>query len=120
MIGRGIFKVQLEQQEIGFQFGTLASAYTEEKTGISIFELFDAINTKGKYSTKYMLSYFWGGAMAYREINGIDGELKLSDVSQWIDEMGITKTFQIYIDSVKMPVIKNGMAPKKGPKGVEV
>lgn len=120
MIGRGIFKVQLEDKEVGFQFGTLASAYTEEKSGISIFELFDSINTKGKYSTKNVLHYFWGAAMAYREINGIPGELTTAEVSQWIDEMGLTKTFKIYIDSVKMPIIKNGKAPKMGQKGVEV
>jgi len=120
MIGSGIFKVQLENREVRFQFGTLAGVYTEEKSGISIFELFNLINGKSAGSTRHMLNYFWGAAMAYNEINGIDEKITPADVSQWIDEMGITKTFQIYIDSVKMPVIKNGKAPKVGPKGVEV
>jgi hypothetical protein len=120
MIGSGTFKVDLEGRQVGFQFGTLAGAYTEEKSGISIFEIFNTINGKGKNSTRHLLNYFWGAAMAYREINGIEGEVTTAEVSQWMDEMGITKTFQIYIDSVKMPVIKNGKAPKAGPKGVEV
>ena len=120
MIGRGVFKVTLQEDEAAFHFGTLAGCYTEEKAGISIFEIFDAINNKQKYSTKYLLYYFWGAAMAYREINEIEGKITLGKVSQWIDEMGITQTFQIYIDSVKMPAIKNGLAPKMGPKGVEV
>lgn len=112
MIGQGIFKVDIEGKEVCFQFGTLAGMYTEEKAGISIFELFTHIK-ENKNSLRVILYYFWGAAVAYNEIHKIEGMPTVAEVSEWIDFMGVNKTFEIYKESVKAPTSKNGKAPKK-------
>lgn len=113
MIGSGIFKVDVEEKEVGFHFGTLAGCYTEEKAGVSIFEIFDHIK-QGKHSTRYLLYYFWGAAMAYNEINNIEEKPTPAEVSKWIDGMGLKKTMEIYVKSVQSPASKNGKAPVTG------
>lgn len=109
MIGRGgIFKEKVGDKEVCFHFGTLSSVHTEEKMGQSIGEIFKNIG-----SAKNLLYYFWGGATAYNEINGIEEELTVAQVSVWMDAIGVTRLYEIYKDSIQSPVSKNGKAPKE-------
>jgi hypothetical protein len=113
MIGKGVFTAVIEGKEVGFHFGTLAGCYTEEKSGVSIFHIFDAINA-GKHSSRHLLNYFWGAAMAYNELNGIEEKPTPAEVSLWIDSMGLSRVMEIYVESVRGPKSKNGKAPATG------
>ena|SRR5688572_1793076 len=108
MIGKGVFKADVGGKEVFFHFGTLSSVYTEEKSGLPIGEVFKNIG-----SIKNILYYFWGAAVAYNEINNIKEEITVAQVSEWIDAMGIEKTYDIYVKSIQSPASKNGKAPKE-------
>lgn len=110
MIGTGVFKEKIGDKEVCFHFGTLAGVYTEEETGISIFEIAQEMQKK-KTASKLLLAYFYGAAKAYNEIHGIEEPVTKAQVSVWLDELGITRVFSIYTASFQQP--KNGKAPKE-------
>lgn len=110
MIGSGVYEVEVKGEKIGFQFGMLASMYTEEKSGMSITDVFKEIAT-GRL--KPIILYFLGGLMAYNELHGIEKEVKVADVATLIEEIGIPKALEIYSLSIGSPLIKNGQAPKE-------
>jgi hypothetical protein len=111
MIGSGVFKVTIDEEEVGFHFGMLASAYTEQKAGMPIFKVFQHIATG--HGSMQILQYFYGGAMAYKEFNETDTNVTIASVSYWIERMGLEKTMEIYSASVQSPISKNGKAPKE-------
>lgn len=111
MIGSGVYEVEVKGKTVGFQFGMLASMYTEEKSGMSITEVFKDIAKGGRI--KPIILYFLGGLMAYNELHGIEKEVKVADVATLIEEIGIPKALEIYSASIGSPLIKNGQAPKE-------
>lgn len=110
MIGKGVFKVDLGngKGEACFHFGTLAAVYAEEKLGVPVSTIFKEIAT-----ARTLLYYFWSGAVAYNEINGIKEDITIAKVSEWMDELGLEKLFEIYSASIKGPESKNGVAPRE-------
>lgn len=110
MIGSGVYEVEVKGEKIGFQFGMLASMYTEEKSGMSITDVFKEIKTA---KIKPLIMYFLGGLLAYNELRGIEKEVRISDMATLIEEMGIPKALEIYSLSIGSPLIKNGQAPKE-------
>lgn len=110
MIGSGVYEIEVKGEKVGFQFGMLASMYTEEKSGQSITDVFKEIT---KERIKPIILYFLGGLMAYNELHGIKKEIKISDVATLIEEIGIPKALEIYSASIGSPLIKNGQAPKE-------
>lgn len=128
MIGTGVFEVEIEGKTIGFQFGMLASGYTEEVAGVSIFEVFKKI---GSGSAELpLIHYFYGGARAYNEFRNVTDEevyenakgekrtryvprkVTVPAVSMYLEEMGLTKSVEIYLKSIEAYVPKNGIAPE--------
>lgn len=110
MIGSGVFKVTIDEEEIGFHFGMLASAYTEQKSGMPIFKVFQEIASG--HGSMQILQYFYGGAMAYKEFNQTETVVTIATVSYWIEKMGLNKTMEIYAQSLSSPPSKNGKALK--------
>jgi hypothetical protein len=109
MIGRGgVFKETVDGKDVYFHFGVLSAVHTEEKTGLVISDVFKKIT-----SAKILLAYFWGGAVAYNEINGIKEEVTVANVSVWMDSIGALRLYEIYSQSIQSPASKNGKAPKE-------
>lgn len=117
MIGSGVFEVEIENEKIGFQFGMLASAYTEQIAGMDIFQVFKEIATG--HGTLQILQYFYGGAVAYNGFHGIDKKVTIADVSTWIEKMGLEKSMEIYAKSIGAHQPKNGLAPKETGQSME-
>lgn len=110
MITETVFELDTRDGKVGFHFGMLASAHTEEISGTSIYEVFQGI---AKSRVKSILHYFYGGAIAYNEYNGIDKKVTMGDVAKVIDQVGTVEALKIYTASIKMHVPKNGVAPKE-------
>lgn len=110
MIGKGIYEVDVDGKTIGFEFGMLASSYTEEISGLSIFEVFKKIGT-GR-SQMSILHYFYGAARAYNEFRELAGTVTIQKVSKAIEEIGLAKSTEIYVKSIESYIPKNGQAPK--------
>ena len=111
MIGSGVYEVDLDGEIIGFEFGMLASSYTEEVSNLSIFEVFQKIGS-GR-GTKHLLNYFYGGARAYYEFREDERKVSVAIVSRWADKIGLQKMMEIYLKSIEAYLPKNGKAPKE-------
>ena len=127
MIGTGVYEVEVGGKTIGFQFGMLASAYTEDVAGTSIFEVFKKIGTGA--AELPLIHYFYGGARAYNEFRNVTDEETYKDsngnerkryvarkvtvpaVSMYLEEIGLNKAVEIYLKSIEAYVPKNGIAP---------
>jgi hypothetical protein len=108
MIGKGIYEEEINGETVGFKFGMYASAITEKIAGKSIFEVFKGIAAPMQ---EPLLHYFYGGAKAYNEHKKIDKEISVSDVADWLEEMGADKWSKIYLASIQSYIPKNGTAP---------
>ena len=111
MIGSGVFEFEIDGKTVGFEFGMLAAAYTEEKAGINILELFKQLGS-GSGTTKYILTYFYGGAVAYAEFRELPDKITVAKVSKWLDHIGLEEAMKIYLKSIEAYLPKNGKAPK--------
>lgn len=116
MIGSGVFEFEIDGRKIGFEFGMLASAYTEEVSKLSIYEVFKKM-ASGK-SQISILHYFYGGAVAYNEFRNIDENVTVAKVSKYIEAIGLRAAMDVYVKSIESYLPKNGKAPKKA--GLEV
>lgn len=128
MIGSGVFEIEIAGKTVGFQFGMLASGYTEEAAGISIFEVFQKIGSGT--AELPLIHYFYGGARAYNEFRNVTDEETYKDaagnerkryvprkvtvplVSTYLEELGVEKAVEIYLKSIDAYVPKNGIAPE--------
>lgn len=128
MIGSGVFEVEIGGKTIGFQFGMLASGYTEEAAGTSIYKVFETIG--GGMAELGLVHYFYGGARAYNEFRNVTDEETYKDnsgnehkryvprkvtvpiASMYLEDMGIDKAVTIYLQSIESFVPKNGKAPE--------
>ena len=111
--------------EYGFLFNMYANSITQEIGGVtSIFEYLRQIvekvgeDDKGQpifketpKAKKIILHYFYGAAVAYFDHKGIKRNVTLSDVSDWLEELGEVKAMEIYAESLGTP--KNSEAPKE-------
>lgn len=119
-IGSGLFerKIKIKENEVKvfFQFGTLASAYTERLSKMGIFDLFQEVaNGHGSLS---MIHYFYGGILAYQNLNGLK-ETTLQEFMEIWDAMDDNVILDLYILSTKQPEPKNALAPKMAGQKVE-
>ena len=100
MKGRSIFELDVNGEKVGFRFGMLASAYTEEISGVSIYEVFKRIGQG--LSIQSLLFYYYGGLRAYNEFNGIKKEITIPMVSEILEEIGSELAHEVYMDSIKV------------------
>lgn len=111
MIGSGIhIEKDSEGNEVGFQFGMLASMYTEQVAGKTIYSVFKDIETM---SINAIVHYFYGAMAAYEFYHG-DRKITVADAAQKLDKFSLESLLKIYQASIKTPEIKNGQAPKEG------
>jgi hypothetical protein len=105
-IGSGIHSAQIKQTDekgnivyktVWFEFGALASGYTEREAKMNIFQVFEEIGNG--YGSLYFLHYFYGGAVAYAMFH----QTEIPDfptVVRWVELMGTDKALQIYRSSL--------------------
>lgn len=113
-IGSGKFSATIKEgekeKEVFFEFGTLASAYTEAEAKLGIFEIFNAI--AAGHGSLYFLHYFFGGALAYADFNK-EQRPTFPEVVQWIEKIGEEKALEIYYKSL-VHYLPKEQAPETG------
>ncbi len=106
MIGKTIY----EYEGFGFKFGMYASSVSEKVSGTNISGLIKRMAVEGE-STTAILQYFYGGAVAYDKYKKIERTLELSDVADFLEQLGDEETVKIFNESLGVP--KNSEAPKE-------
>lgn len=111
---RGIFKFKLESGEVGFKFGTYAMSVACDEEGCNINELFSRIgfNKKSDVKLSALLNLWYGAAVHYCHHVNKEADFNVSHVSDWLDEIGLDKVKDTYVDALRQYVPKNSKAPE--------
>lgn len=113
-IGSGIFSMDVtigeKKHTLNFEFGTLASAYSERFSKMGIFDMFKEI-AEGR-GMLALMHYFYGGVIAY-QVKRNHPEMPFIDFLPLWDAAETDAILDIYVASTKGPETKNVSAPKK-------
>lgn len=111
---RGIFEFELEHGKVGFKFGTYALYVACEKENCGVKELFTrcGFNKNGTVKDFSLLHLWYGAAVHYCHHKNQEVKFNPSHVSDWLDEIGIDKVKETYIEGLKQFVPKNSKAPE--------
>lgn len=92
---KGIFEFEVGDPKAkrGFKFGTYAFAVACEREACSLVELLKRLGLGGDESSNVgimsLLNTFYGAAVHYSESQNQKVDYKPSDVSDWLDEIGL-------------------------------
>lgn len=107
----GIQEVEIKGTKRGFKFGPLAVAIAEKEDGCKAGELFRKIEQNEQLA---VISLFYGSAVEYCKVKSIKQDFTISDVAEWLEEIGADKLSEIFIEGMKAyteKVSKNLKAP---------
>jgi hypothetical protein len=110
---RGIFTFDLESGKVGFKFGTYALSIACEKDGCGLNEFFNrcGFNKTGEVKLSSLLNLWYGAAVHYCHHLNKEVDFNSSHVSDWLDEIGLDKVKETYVEGLKQFVPKNSKAP---------
>jgi hypothetical protein len=113
-IGSGTFSATFKDGDkdrtVFFQFGPLASAYSEAESKLGIFDMFNVI-TAG-HGSLYFLHYFFGGAVAYADFNK-QQRPTFPEVVEWCQLIPEEVLLEIYYKSL-VHYLPKEQAPETG------
>lgn len=110
---KGVFKID---ETRGFKFGTYAFAVACEYDKCSVSDILKRIGipyevdkqTKADpVNIMSLLHLFYGAAVHYAKSNRLSQDFNTSDVSDWLDELGIEKVSQILSNGLNQYSPKN-------------
>lgn len=103
---KGIFEFEVSGQKRGFKFGTMALAIAEEKEGKSLQSIFKSLS-EGKASMMLLLHILYGAAVQYATHAKQSVDFTVSDVSDWIEEIGFDAATEMISEGFKQYQPKN-------------
>lgn len=109
---KGVFEFDVSGRKVGFKFGTMALAVAEKKEGKSLKQVFESLS-EGKVGVMLMLHLFYGAAVQYADSKKQEVDFSVSDVSDWIDEIGIESATEMISQGFSQYVPKNSPSPAK-------
>src|SRR5687768_3326158 len=109
---KGVFEFEIEGQKRGFKFGMMALAITEQKEGKSLKQIFDLLS-EGRAEIMLTLHLFYGAAVQYADSNKMPVNFSVSDVSDWIDDIGLDAATEMLTEGFKQYAPKNSASPAK-------
>lgn len=110
---KGIFKID---ETKGFKFGTYAFAIACEQDKCTLSEILkrigipyevDGIKKSDPVNIMSLLNIFYGAAVHYAHSQKHKVDFQPSDVSDWLDELGIEKVNEILLQGLNQYVPKN-------------
>jgi hypothetical protein len=106
---KGVFDFKVGGQDRGFKFGTYAFAIACDREKCSMDQLLDriGINEGKKANLLSLLNLFYGAAVHYAEHKKTPIDFGPSDVSDWLDEVGLTETMKMISEGLQQYVPKN-------------
>lgn len=111
---KGIFEFEIGEpkRKIGFKFGTMAMGIAEEKEGTSLKVILTAIAHK-KVKVMTLLHLMYGAAVQYADHKKIPADFSVSDVSDWIEEIGLEQMQTVITEGLNQYAPKNSQPPVK-------
>jgi len=112
--------VTIDGIERGFFFGTHTFRIIREVSGVdSIEDVFKKlVNEKKEYSLveqiTFISTFLYSCARHYNESNSIAVDFNEANVSDWMDELGLTESMKLVTELVKVYKTKNLKAPAMG------
>lgn len=131
---KGIFEFEVNGVKRGFKFGTYGVSISCEKEDCAVDELFKRcgmpyltkdkdgkdIVKADKPKLKSLLNLIYGAAVHYAEDCDIPTNFKVSEVSNWLDEIGEDKVRPMLSSALAQYVPKNSTSPaEKGEKVIQ-
>lgn len=115
---KGIFEFETGEpkQVRGFKFGTYAFAVACEKDNCAMDVLLKRIGvgqTAPKVNVMSLLRVFYGAAVHYAEHKKTQIDFNQSDVSDWLDEIGLEKVNEILSDGLQQYTPKNSNSTRE-------
>jgi hypothetical protein len=113
---KGIFEFEIEGKKRGFKFGTYAMAVACEYDKcvlsdilkrIGVPYLVDGEKKKDKVNIMSLLHIFYGAAVHYAEHKKQPVDFSTSDISDWVDELGLEKVNAFLNDGLNQYSPKN-------------
>lgn len=110
---KGIFKID---ETKGFKFGTYAFAVACEQDKCTLSEILkrigipyeqDGVKKVDPVNIMSLLHIFYGAAVHYAQSQKRKIDFQPSDVSDWLDELGLEKVNQILSEGLNQYVPKN-------------
>lgn len=109
IVEKGIIEIEVFGETKGFKFGTYTFKVIRELTGIdTIEEVFTSLTASN--SLEFLSSFVHACAIHYAREKKIEEPSEL-DVSNWMDEIGLTKSRDIVTALIKAFTTKNLNAP---------
>lgn len=112
---KGIFEFEVEGKKVGFKLGTYALSIACEKEGGCDVDVLlkrcgqpylkDGKIACDKPKLKALLHLFYGAAIHYAEDNDITDNIKVSTVSNWLDNIGAEKLNEMITEGFKQPEV---------------
>jgi hypothetical protein len=112
---KGIFEFESGGKTHGFKFGTMALGVAEDTLGVSADQVLKRAGVYGgqRPSVMALLAIFYGAAVQYCDNKKIPIDFTKSDVSDWLDDLGVEKVTEIFSNGINQYVPKNSVAPEK-------
>jgi hypothetical protein len=95
----GIFELEINGKKRGFKFGTWAIAIACEMHGKPQSELYKDLGwgSNQEVDLKALMHMFYGAAVHYCDSKQIKVDFTPADVSDWLDEVGLEKTMEMFV-----------------------
>lgn len=106
-----VSEIEVNGVSRGFKFGTYAMAITCKEEGCSVTELGEKLQDPSN-NLLTLLNFLYGAAVSYCKSKGVNPDFTASEVSDWLDEIGIDKAMSIITEGMKQP--KNDLPPVTG------
>jgi hypothetical protein len=116
---KGIFEFEVGEPKAkrGFKFGTYAFAVACEKDKSTLSQLLKKIGVGespgASVDVMSLLNLFYGAAVHYAKHKKTEIDFNDSDVSDWIDELGIDQVNRFLVEGFQQYAPKNSNSPKE-------
>lgn len=99
MLFKGTTEIEVLGVKHGLKFGMLASGYFCEEEGITLKQMFQRLTEPTPMT---FINCIFAAARSYNESKKLPVDFDVSDVSDWIDEVGVNKISEIIFECMQV------------------
>lgn len=115
MLFKGIAEIEVSGVKQGLKFGMLASGYFCQVEGITLKGMTEQLKNPTPLT---FVNCVFGAAKSFNESKGLPVDFTVSQVADWIDEIGIEKISEIIFGAMQVyedKQEKNVLTPEENP-----
>lgn len=118
MLFKGTAEIEVSGVKRGLKFGMLASGYFCEKEGITLKQMTDQLSNPTPFT---FVNCIFAAARSYNESKELPVDFTVSQVADWIDEIGVDRISEIVFTAMQVyedKNEKNALTPESSNPGV--